>query len=160
MRVSDVTLSHILNDSRSRPGSVSPADDPEALPHIPVGNAPARGTAIPSVAGGPPRWPSTARQYRDTDPDVAWQPVGPKPLTSAHLRARCPPLSAEGIEDLLARAATGEGSMLEMMHDRFAAKSIASGLITADAEDALDIRVLSMAEQALRDQSTNVVENH
>jgi hypothetical protein len=94
-----------------------------------------------------------------------WDPVALKLLLPARLRALCPPLSADGVEDLLARAATGEASLLELKlarggastgtiqsallaradADVFATKGRASGVITAVAEDALDTRLLSVA---------------
>jgi hypothetical protein len=97
---------------------------------------------------------------------AVWEPVALKLLMPAQLRALCPPLSGDGVEDLLARAASGEASVLELKlarggastdtirsallaradADVFATKGRASGVITAVAEYALDTRVLSMAD--------------
>ncbi|OJZ73047.1 hypothetical protein BRW65_14225 [Mycobacterium paraffinicum] len=94
-----------------------------------------------------------------------WDPVALKLLLPAQLRAVCPPLSADGIGDLLTRAAAGEASVLELKlaragattstiqsallaradADVVATKGRASGVITDVAEDALDKRLLTMA---------------
>lgn len=95
----------------------------------------------------------------------AWDPIALKILLPAQLRALCPPLTAAGIDDLLARAATGEATMLELKlaragattstiqsallaradADVYAIKGRASGVITAAAEGAFDTRLLTTA---------------
>jgi hypothetical protein len=94
-----------------------------------------------------------------------WEPVELKLLSLEQLKALCPPLATAGLKELLARAAQGEASMLELKliragastdtvqaavlaraeADVIATKGRASGLIAQASESALDRRILSMA---------------
>lgn len=107
----------------------------------------------------------TAAQVDPASPDV-WGTIDAQALTAPKLRALCPPLPADSDQDLLARAATGEATVLELKLTRAgashntvqaallaradadvsAAGSRASGVMSDSAEQALDTRVLTAAQ--------------
>lgn len=98
------------------------------------------------------------------DPDV-WGEIAAQTLSAHQLRALCPPLAADTDQDLLARAAAGEASVLELKLIRAGASeetvksallaraeanvaatgARASGAMTAENEVALDTRLLAAA---------------
>ncbi|MCV7144646.1 dsDNA nuclease domain-containing protein [Mycobacterium riyadhense] len=97
--------------------------------------------------------------------DGVWDPIASKSLTEDQLRAICPPLPADTDQELLARAATGEATVLELKLVRAGAREAtvrnalvaradadvaattarASGVMTADSERSLDLRLLDTA---------------
>jgi len=94
-----------------------------------------------------------------------WQPIASQALTLPQLRALCPPLAADTDQDLVARAAVGEATMLELKLVRAGASEStvrgallaradadvaatlarASGIMTSEGEMALDARLLAAA---------------
>lgn len=126
-------------------------------------------TAKAAQAADPPSlslMEALSAAHKEPTESPAWEPVALKLLTRSHLAALCPPVPAETNPDLLQRAATGEASMLELKlaragastatiqsallaradADVFATVGRASGTITAAAEQALDVRLLTTAE--------------
>ena len=96
---------------------------------------------------------------------AAWAPIASQALTDEQLRALCPPLAADTDQDLLARAASGDATVLELKLVRAGASehtvrsallaradadvaatiARASGALTAEAEEALETRLLGAA---------------
>lgn len=94
-----------------------------------------------------------------------WDPIGYQALTDQQLRSLCPPLAADTDQDLVARAASGEATVLELKlvragaseetvksallaradADVVAAGARASGSMSDEIEVALDTRLLSAA---------------
>jgi hypothetical protein len=97
-----------------------------------------------------------------------WGPIVLKLLTLVKLKALCPPLGADGVEELQARVTAGQASMLELKLVRGGAsndtiqsalmaradadivltKGRASGVVTADLQGTFEVRLLSMAQSA------------
>jgi hypothetical protein len=96
----------------------------------------------------------------------AWEPIARQALTEQQLRGICPPIPADTDQDLIARAASGEASVLELKlvragasettvevallaraeADVTATSARASGLMSEAAESALDSRMLDSAK--------------
>lgn len=105
-----------------------------------------------------------AARNAPTATDV-WAPIDAQALTEQQLRALCPPWVADTDQDLVARAASGEATLLELKLVRAGASeetvksallaradadvaatgSRASGAMTPEAEVALDTRLLAAA---------------
>jgi hypothetical protein len=119
------------------------------------------------AASEPPPSVRSAMEAARANPtaDDAWDSIANQTLTEQQLRSLCPPLPADTDHDLLARAASGEASVLELkmvragaseatVHaallaraeaDVAATSARASGAMTGAAESALDSRVLDSA---------------
>lgn len=111
----------------------------------------------------------------DPTPGGAWDPIANQSLTTARLRALCPPLPGDTDTDLLTRAVAGEATLLELKLKRAGAgrdtigsallaradadvaatTARASGVMTADAEQALDSRLLATAASLARLAASN-----
>lgn len=81
----------------------------------------------------------TAMQSARTNPSSAdaWAPIAAQALTDQKLRSVCPPLAADTDQDLIARAATGAATLLELKLVRAGAseKTVKSALLArADAD--------------------------
>lgn len=96
---------------------------------------------------------------------TAWAPIASQVLTDQQLRSLCPPLASDTDQDLVARAASGEATLLELKLVRAGASeptiksallaradadvaatgARASGAMTAENEIALDTRLLAAA---------------
>ena len=118
-------------------------------------------------ASEPPASVRNAIQGARANPGAAgvWDPIASQTLTEQQLRSLCPPLPADTDQDLLARAAAGEATVLELKlvrggasgatvqaallaraeADVAATSARASGSLTAIAEGALDSRLLDSA---------------
>lgn len=122
--------------------------------------------AAQSAGETPQRVRSAMQAARNspTSPD-AWVPIASQALTYQQLRALCPPLASDTDQDLVARAASGEATLLELKLVRAGASeetvkrallaradadvaatgARASGSMTAENEGALDTRLLAAA---------------
>ena len=103
--------------------------------------------------------------YTNPSASGAWDPIASQTLSEAQLRSLCPPLPIDTDQDLLTRAAAGESTLLELKLTRAGASGQtvqsallaradadvvattgrAAGTMTTEAEQALDLRLLSAA---------------
>lgn len=118
---------------------------------------------------------SAMRAARTSPTAAAWAPIASQALTDQKLRALCPPLAADTDQDLVARAASGDATLLELKLVRAGASeqtvksallaradadvaatgARASGAMTAEAEIALDTRLLAAAGSVASLASSN-----
>lgn len=118
-------------------------------------------------ASEPPLSVRTALQAGRDAPYASgvWDPIASQVLTEQQLRSLCPPLTADTDQDLIARAASGEATVLELKlvragaseetvrsallaradADVVATGARASGSMNEDTEGAFDTRLLSVA---------------
>ncbi len=118
-------------------------------------------------ASEPPASVRSALRTARTAPTspASWSPIASQSLTDQQIRALCPPLAADTDQDLVARAASGEASLLELKLVRAGASedtvkaallaradadvaatgARASGAMTVASEEALDVRLLNAA---------------
>lgn len=122
--------------------------------------------AAQSASAAPPSVRSAMQAARVAPTSAAaWAPIASQALTDQQLRALCPPLAADTHQDLVARAASGDATLLELKLVRAGASeqtvrsallaradadvaatgARASGAMTAENEDALDTRLLAAA---------------
>jgi len=122
--------------------------------------------AAQSASEPPARLRELLRAGQEVDGRASiWEPIARQALTEASLRRLCPPVPTDTLEDLVARAANGEASLLELKlvragassatvqaallaradSDISATESRVAGSMTEGEADALEQRLLSMA---------------
>jgi hypothetical protein len=131
--------------------------------------------AAQSGSGAPHSIRSAMRAARMSPTAAAWAPIAAQALTDQKLRALCPPLAADTDQDLVARAASGDATLLELKLVRAGASeqtvksallaradadvaatgARASGAMTAEAESALETRLLAAAGSVASLASSN-----
>lgn len=123
-------------------------------------------------ASEPPPSVRSAMQAARLNPGAgggAWDAIASQSLTEQQLRSLCPPLPSDADHDLLARAAAGEATVLELKlvragasertvqvallaraeADVAATSARASGSVTENSESALESRLLSSANSLI-----------